>query len=177
MNTELMNELKELLGLFPRSYINANLEVILIPKTNTYFNLEGVQSRRDIIAKLLMWCSRTIVKGQPFRSHKRNNLFREVIKKTLNYYLQTLLDAFIFYRVDRFDVRGKQILKTLQKYYIVDLGIRNMLLGERDLDYGHVLENVVYLELLRREYKIFIGKIGEKEIDFLIETKKRIISF
>ena len=90
--------------------------------------------------------------------------------KTLNYYLQTLLDAFIFYRVDRFDVKGKQILKTLQKYYIVDLGIRNMLLGERDLDYGHVLENVVYLELLRREYKIFIGKIGEKEIDFLIET-------
>ncbi len=90
--------------------------------------------------------------------------------KTFNYYLQTLLDAFIFYRVDRFDVKGKQILKTLQKYYIVDLGIRNMLLGERDLDYGHVLENVVYLELLRREYKIFIGKIGEKEIDFLIET-------
>ena len=90
MNTELMNELKELLGLFPRSFINANLEVILIPKTNTYFSLEGVQSRRDIIAKLLMWCSRTIVKGQPFRSQKRNNLFREVIKKALNYYLGTL---------------------------------------------------------------------------------------
>ena len=90
MNTELMNELKELLGLFPRSYINANMEVILIPKTNTYFNLEGVKSRRDIIAKLLMWCSRTIVKGQLFRSHKRNNLFREVIKKTFNYYLGTL---------------------------------------------------------------------------------------
>ncbi len=76
MNTELMNELKELLGLFPMSYINANLEVILIPKTNTYFSLEGVQSRRDIIAKLLMWCSRPIAKGQPFRSQKRNNLFR-----------------------------------------------------------------------------------------------------
>ena len=90
MNTELTNELKELLCLFPMSYINANMEVILIPKTNTYFNLEGVKSRRDIIAKLLMWCSRTIVKGQPFRSHKRNNLFREVIKKTLNYYLGTL---------------------------------------------------------------------------------------
>ena len=87
---ELMNDLKELLGLFPRSYINANMEVILIPKTNTYFSLEGVQSRRDIIAKLLMWCSRTIVKGQPFRSQKRNNLFREVIKKALNYYLGTL---------------------------------------------------------------------------------------
>ena len=90
MNTELMNELKELLGLFPRSYINANMEVILIPKTNTYFNLEGVESRRDIIAKLLMWCSRTIVKGQPFKSEKRNYLFKEIIKEDLNYYLGTL---------------------------------------------------------------------------------------
>ena len=90
MNTELMNELKELLGLFPMSYINANMEVILIPKTNTYFSLEGVESRRDIIAKLLMWCSRTVVKGQPFKSEKRNYLFKEIIKEDLNYYLGTL---------------------------------------------------------------------------------------
>ncbi len=90
MNTELMNELKELLGLFPRSFINANLEVILIPKTNTYFSLDGVQSRRDIIAKLLMWCSRTIAKGQPFRSENRNNAFSEIAKKSLNHYLGTL---------------------------------------------------------------------------------------
>ncbi|MBF7050546.1 hypothetical protein [Streptococcus sp. HF-2466] len=90
MNEEILNELKKLLGLFPKSYINQNLEVILIPKTNTYFNLEGVGSRRDIIAKLLMWCTRTIVKGQPFRTQKRNNLFIEVTKKSLNYYLGTL---------------------------------------------------------------------------------------
>ncbi|MFX3949178.1 hypothetical protein ACJBW9_06770 [Streptococcus suis] len=76
MNTELMNELKELLGLFPMSYINANLE--------------GVQSRRDIIAKLLMWCSRTIAKGQPFKSEKRNCIFREFTKNFLNRYLGTL---------------------------------------------------------------------------------------
>ena len=68
MNEETLNELKKLLGFFPRSYINQNLEVILIPKTNTYFNLEGVGSRRDIIAKLLMWCTRTIAKGQPFQN-------------------------------------------------------------------------------------------------------------
>lgn len=91
MNTELMNELKELLGLFPRSFINAKLEVILIPKTNTYFSLEGVQSRRDIIAKLLMWCSRSIAKGQPFHSETRNNVFRELAKRSLNHYLGTLL--------------------------------------------------------------------------------------
>ena len=89
MNTELINELKDLLGLFPRSYINANMEVVLIPKTNTYFSLEGVESRRDIIAKLLMWCSRTIAKGQPFKSEKRNCLFKEIIKKNLNYYIGT----------------------------------------------------------------------------------------
>ncbi|HEL2244882.1 hypothetical protein EI999_09510 [Streptococcus suis] len=90
MNTELMNELKKLLGLFPRSFINANLEVILIPRTNTYFSLEGVQSRRDIIAKLLMWCSRTIAKGRPFRDENRNNAFRELNKRSLNHYLGTL---------------------------------------------------------------------------------------
>lgn len=91
MNTELMNELKELLGLFPRSFINANLEVILITRTNTYFSLDGVQSRRDIIAKLLMWCSRSIAKGQPFRSETGNNVFRELAKRSLNHYLGTLL--------------------------------------------------------------------------------------
>ena len=90
MNEEVLNDLKKLLGLFPGSYINQNLEVILIPKTNTYFSLEGIQSRRDIIAKLLMWYSRTIAKGQPFRTQKRNNLFREVTKNSLNYYLGTL---------------------------------------------------------------------------------------
>lgn len=90
MNEEILNELKKLLGLFPKSYINQNLEVILIPKTNTYFNLEGVGSRRDIIAKLLMWCTRTIAKGQPFRNKKRNDMYREATKRALNYYLGTL---------------------------------------------------------------------------------------
>ena len=84
MNEEVLNELKNLLGLFPESYINQNLEVILIP------SLEGVNSRRDIIAKLFMWCSRTIVKGQPFRNKKRNDMYREATKRALNYYLGTL---------------------------------------------------------------------------------------
>lgn len=90
MSEEVLNELKKLLGLFPRSYINQDLEVILIPKTNTYFSLKGVGSRRDIIAKLLMWCTRTIAKGQPFRNKKRNDMYREATKRALNYYLGTL---------------------------------------------------------------------------------------
>lgn len=91
----------------------------------------------------------------------------EAGNKTVNQYLLTLENAYIFYPVSRFDIKGKEYLKTLQKYYIVDTGIRNMLLGYRDIDRGHILENVVYLELLRRGYKVSLGKVGDKEVDFV----------
>lgn len=65
----------------------------------------------------------------------------------------------------RYDIKGKQLLKTLDKNYIVDLGFRNMLLGYRDADRGHILENIVFLELIRRHYRVFIGKIGDTEIE------------
>lgn len=77
--------------------------------------------------------------------------------------------AFVFYSVGRYDVKGKQMLKTLGKNYIVDLGFRNMLLGYRDADRGHILENVVFLELIRRDYRVHIGKVGENEVDFVAE--------
>lgn len=75
--------------------------------------------------------------------------------------------AYVFYGVNRYDIKGKQYLKTQSKYYMVDTGIRNMLLGYRDVDRGHILENVVYFELLRRGYDVAIGKAGEKEVDFV----------
>jgi len=89
--------------------------------------------------------------------------------KTVESYIGMLQNAFIFYGLDRYDIKGKQLLKTLGKYYIVDLGLRNMLLGYRDVDRGHILENVVYFELLRRGYRVTIGKVGEKEVDFVAE--------
>ena len=82
-------------------------------------------------------------------------------------YIRALQDAFVFYHAERYDIRGKQHLKTLGKEYLVDIGFRNMLLGYRDMDRGHILENLVYLELLRRDYHVFIGKMGEAEIDFI----------
>jgi len=66
-------------------------------------------------------------------------------------------------------VKGKELLKSLEKYYIVDIGLRNMLLGYRDVDRGHILENIIFLELLRRDYKVKIGKVGTKEVDFIAE--------
>ena len=89
--------------------------------------------------------------------------------KTVDKYIRMLKSAFIIYAVSRYDVKGKQLLKTLEKNYIIDLGFRNMLLGFRDADRGHILENVVYLELLRRDYRVHIGKVGDTEVDFVAE--------
>lgn len=94
---------------------------------------------------------------------------KNVAGKTVDKYIAMLRSAFIFYSVGRYDVKGKQLLKTLGKNYIIDLGFRNMLLGYRDADRGHILENVVFLELLRRDYRVYIGKVGETEVDFVAE--------
>ncbi len=86
---------------------------------------------------------------------------------TVQAYVNALLESYFFYEIKRFDIKGKDYLRTLGKYYIVDIGLRNYLLGFRDRDRGHAIENVVYFELLRRGYDVAIGKIGEKEIDFI----------
>lgn len=89
---------------------------------------------------------------------------------TVQAYVQALLESFVFYEIKRFDVKGKEYLKTLSKFYIVDTGMRNYLLGFRNRDSGHVLENVVYFELLRRGYDVAVGKVGDKEVDFVAST-------
>lgn len=99
----------------------------------------------------------------------QNGKRKNVAGKTVDRYISMLQSAFIFYSVGRYDVKGKQLLKTLEKNYIIDMGFRNMLLGYRDTDRGHILENIVFLELLRRGYRICIGKVGETEIDFVAE--------
>lgn len=92
---------------------------------------------------------------------------RKVSDHTVESYLQSLMECYMFYRVNRYDVRGKQNLKVGQKYYICDFGFRNLLLGIRNNDLGHLLENIVYLELLRRGNQVMIGKMDGEEIDFV----------
>lgn len=94
---------------------------------------------------------------------------KNVAGKTVDKYISMLRSAFIFFSVGRYDVKGKQLLKTLGKNYIIDMGFRNMLLGYRDADRGHIIENIVFLELIRRDYRVYIGKVGETEIDFVAE--------
>lgn len=91
---------------------------------------------------------------------------------TVQDYVGALLESYFFYGIKRFDIKGKGYLKSLGKYYIVDIGLRNYLLGYRNRDYGHILENIVYLELLRRGYDVAVGKIDDSEIDFIASDSK-----
>lgn len=86
---------------------------------------------------------------------------------TVQAYVAALMESYFFYDIKRFDIKGKEFLRTMGKYYIVDIGLRNYLLGFRDRDRGHGIENVVYFELLRRGYDVAIGKIGNAEVDFI----------
>ena len=96
-----------------------------------------------------------------------NSSGRRISANTVDRYLHALTDSYIFYKVDRYDVKGRQHLKTLSKYYMIDTGIRNMLLSGSSPDKGHLIENVVYFELLRRNGKVNIGKVAEREVDFV----------
>jgi hypothetical protein len=99
---------------------------------------------------------------------------RELSYNTVERYVGLLKDSFVVYEVGRYDVKGKQHLKQNAKYYAADVGMRNMLLANKESDIGHVLENIVYLELLRRGYKVSVGKVDNKEVDFVAESQSGI---
>lgn len=94
---------------------------------------------------------------------------RSTTSATVDNYITALCESFIMYEIGRYDVKGKQLLKSLKKYYIVDMGFRRVVLGEKRSNVGFTLENIVYLELLRRGYKVSIGKVDDLEIDFIAE--------
>ena len=97
---------------------------------------------------------------------------RKIDARTVEKYLEALAESYIVYQVKRYNIKGKQHLKTLEKYYVVDIGFRFMLFGSKQMDAGHILENVVYLELLRRGYDVYVGKVDEFEVDFVAQDSK-----
>ena len=94
---------------------------------------------------------------------------RKISNHTVENYLEGITESLLMYRVGRYDIKGKEYLQLLDKYYLADIGLRYYLLGTRNVDQGHILENVVYLELLRRGYQVYIGKVGAAEVDFVAQ--------
>ena len=102
---------------------------------------------------------------------------RKIDVKTVEKFISGLTESFILYKANRYNIKGKQYLKTQEKYYVVDIGLRYILLGTRSTDVGHILENVVYLELLRRGYEVYVGKVDDTEVDFVAIDNKGIQYF
>ncbi len=119
--------------------------------------------------------------GNPLSSKKIADTLtsdgRKIDVKTVEKYIAALMESYVVYQAKRYNIKGKQYLKTFGKYYVVDIGMRYMLLGYRSTDVGHILENVVYLELLRREYDVYIGKVDNLEVDFVVTDGKRIVYY
>lgn len=100
----------------------------------------------------------------------KSNGYKSVDNETISDYLKYLCDAFLLYKATRYDIKGKEYLKTLNKYYVADMGLRNAKLNYRQIEMTHILENIVYLELLRRGYVVDIGKNNDQEIDFIVRS-------
>lgn len=100
-------------------------------------------------------------------SNTMTSLGKKISIPTVENYISALVDSFILYKAERYDIKGKQYLSSGVKYYVADIGLRYYLLGTKPADMGHILENIVYLELLRRGYEVYVGKIGDEEVDFI----------
>lgn len=151
-----------------RTYMEGIFNTILIKDVCVREKITDVNLLQRIVKTV---CSNV---GSPISSKRITDTLissgRKISGNTVERYLNALCDAFIFYEVPRFDIRGNEILKTLGKYYLADTGLRNILIGSRTDDFGHMLENLVYLELKRKGNQVYIGKAGDTEIDFV--TKK-----
>lgn len=99
---------------------------------------------------------------------------RKADVKTIEKYLYALCQSFILYPAKRYNIKGRQLLKTMEKYYLVDVALRNTLLGSKNTDFGRVLENVVYLELLRRNHHVYVGKTDALEVDFVTANMQKV---
>jgi len=149
-----------------KTYIDGIFNTILIKDIAKRIGIDDI----SLLENIIKFLSHSV--GSPISTKKIsdtiNSAGRKISVNTVDVYMRALTESFIFYHVGRYDIKGKHHLKTLGKYYIVDTGIRNMLLESSSPDLGHQLENIVYLELLRRGHRISIGKLAEKEIDFVV---------
>lgn len=102
---------------------------------------------------------------------------RKIDSKTVEKYINSLMESYVIYQANRYNIKGKEYLKTLEKYYVVDIGLRYALLGRKSTDVGRMLENIVYLELIRRGFDVYVGKVNDLEVDFVAMDGKKTIYY
>ena len=146
---------------------------------------KDIMARNNITDKILL---ESVLKyifdsiGSPISTKKISDTLTSKGMSTSNHtvenYITAFLESFLIYKAERFDVKGKKLLARDYKYYAVDTGLRSYLLGKKaDSDMGHILENIVYLELLRRGYKVYVGKVDDLEVDFVAENREGLKYF
>lgn len=154
---------------FKREYLNMVVNTVI---KRDLIDRYGIRNEALFTSLLELLCSSI---GSPVSPSKitntlKSNGFHSVDNETINRYLSHICDSFLFYKAYRYDIKGKEYLKTQNKYYIADIGLRNAIINYRQIEITHLIENLVYIELLRRDYIVDIGKNREKEIDFIAKT-------
>ena len=155
------------------SYIKDLYETILIRDLVQKYHIQNVRDF-NAIAEYLMDNIGNISSMNSMEKSLKSEKF-DVTRKTLSNYVNYLKNAFMFYEVKRYDLKGKKYLETLTKFYLCDTGMRYAVNGTRNMDYGRAYENVVAIELLRRGYDVYIGKLYQKEIDFVAKKSRELL--
>lgn len=182
---EKFNEYLKYGGLPAVTLLKGNDELVLSYLNDIYNSIvkKDIVDRNNIkdvalLENIIKYLANNI--GSPVSSNKicdylnSNKIVEKTSHQTIDNYLNMLEKSFIMYKADRTDIKSKSLLKTLGKYYISDSGLRNIILGFRNINEGHLLENIVYLELLRRGYRVNIGKMNDYEVDFVAESPNEI---
>lgn len=135
------------------------------------YKIYGDESYQEVVHFLMDSVGSRVSSGNIAKVLTANK--KKIDNKTVSRYIDTLVESYLFYKVNRYDIKGKQHLVTQEKYYLVDLGFRTALIGkELTSDAGHLLENVIYLELMRRNNQVWIGKANNLEVDFIVRNKE-----
>lgn len=156
---------------FATQYLQTVFRNIYENDISVRHTIYGQESYQEVVKFLIDSVGSTVSAGNIAKVLTANK--KKIDNKTVSKYIDTLVESYLFYQVNRYDIKGKQHLATQEKYYLVDLGFRNALLGkELASDAGHLLENIVYLELIRRNYQVWIGKVNNLEVDFIVRNNE-----
>jgi uncharacterized protein len=156
---------------FSSDYLHMVFKNIFMNDISKRYTIYAEESYQEVVNFLIDSVGSNVSAGNIAKVLTANK--KKIDNKTVSKYIDTLVEAYLFYRVNRYDIKGKQHLATLEKYYLVDIGFRNAKLGkELTTDTGHLLENIVFLELKRRNYQVWIGKNNRLEVDFVVRDRK-----